>query len=50
MERHVAGGPAVLGEHDFHKIVGSAKLFARKFDGSQDAAILDLIDATISDR
>jgi hypothetical protein len=43
----VAGGPAVLGRPDFERIMGSGKLFARKFDTSQDAEILDLIDEAI---
>jgi len=47
----LAGGPAVLGEHDFRKIMSSSKLFARKFDMTQDAEILELIDAEVgSDR
>jgi len=41
----LAGGPAVLGKEDFGKITHSPKLFARKFDITQDAEILDMIDA-----
>ena len=41
----VAGGPAVLRREDFASIERSPKLFARKFDVTQDSAILDLIDA-----
>jgi hypothetical protein len=43
----VAGGPAVLTKDDFGKIVRSPKLFARKFDMTQDSEVLDMIDATI---
>jgi hypothetical protein len=45
----VAGGPAVLHRSDFESIMGSGKLFARKFDVTEDAEILDLIDAAIRD-
>jgi hypothetical protein len=40
----VAGGPAVLRKDDFGKIIHSSKLFARKFDVTHDAEILDMID------
>jgi hypothetical protein len=46
----VAGGPAVLTKDDFGKIVSSPKLFARKFDMTHDAEVLDMIDATIRGR
>jgi hypothetical protein len=45
----VAGGPAVLGKHDFEKIIRSTKLFARKFDVTRDADVLDMIDARIAE-
>lgn len=45
----VSGGPAVLRRSDFENIMGSGKLFARKFDVTEDAEILDLIDAAIRD-
>lgn len=45
----VAGGPAVLRRSDFESIMGSGKLFARKFDVTEDAEILDLIDAASRD-
>ena len=45
----VAGGPAVLGVQDFAKIAASPKLFARKFDMTKDAEILDMIDARTSE-
>jgi hypothetical protein len=41
----ITGGPAILGEADFSKITQSTKLFARKFDMTEDAKILDMIDA-----
>lgn len=40
-------GPAVLHSRDLEKLTGSGKLFARKFDSSVDAEILDLLDAHI---
>ncbi len=43
----MAGGPAVLGREDFDKIATSPKLFARKFDITQDATILDMIDTNL---
>lgn len=43
----VASGPALLTKDDFNKIVSSPKLFARKFDISHDAKVLDMIDAKI---
>jgi hypothetical protein len=39
--------PAALGKQDLARIMGSGKLFARKFDVEQDAAILDLIDEAL---
>lgn len=36
--------PAVLGTGDVDKLKSSPKLFARKFDVTQDAAVLDAID------
>jgi hypothetical protein len=45
----VAGGPAVLGAEDFSKLAASPELFARKFDITKDAEILELIDARTSD-
>lgn len=42
-----AGLPAVLGREDFEKLRHSPKLFARKFDMTRDAAVLDLIDREI---
>jgi hypothetical protein len=36
--------PAVLGAEDFPALVGSGKLFARKFDATVDSRILDLLD------
>jgi len=40
--------PAFLVESDFERIKASPKLFARKFDPSQDAIILDKIDELIA--
>jgi len=40
-----AGQPKVLGVEDFSRIMESGGLFARKFDMTHDAAILDLVDA-----
>jgi hypothetical protein len=39
-----AGSPAILCKSDFGNLLSSSKLFARKFDVSVDAAVLDLID------
>jgi len=39
-----AGSPAVLSAGDFGALETSTKLFARKFDATVDARILDLID------
>jgi Core-2/I-Branching enzyme len=36
--------PAILGLGDFERLKESPKLFARKFDVTQDAEVLDLID------
>jgi Core-2/I-Branching enzyme len=41
--------PAILGADDFETIMGSGKLFARKFDSACDSQILDMIDAVIRD-
>lgn len=46
----LAGGPAVLGKDDLGKLARSPKLFARKFDITQDRDILDLIDSRILER
>jgi Core-2/I-Branching enzyme len=43
-----AGGPAILRKEDFPKITRSSKLFARKFDITEDEEILDLIDEFIA--
>ena len=40
----VASGPAILTAQDFEKVAKSPKLFARKFDITKDAEILDMID------
>jgi Core-2/I-Branching enzyme len=45
----IAGGPAVLSKQDFGEIMTSHDLFARKFDMTHDAEILDMIDATVGD-
>jgi Core-2/I-Branching enzyme len=45
----VAGGPAILKKQDFKKLTNTSKLFARKFDITQDAEILDMIDAVTRD-
>jgi hypothetical protein len=45
----VAGGPAILQKQDFGKLMQSSKLFARKFDITHDAEILDMIDAQTRD-
>jgi hypothetical protein len=39
-----SGSPAVLTSADFPALQASPKLFARKFDATADAGILDLID------
>jgi hypothetical protein len=39
--------PAVLGRDDFDRLVGSGKLFARKFDPTVDAEVLDRLDAHV---
>lgn len=36
--------PRVFVKSDFERLVGSSKLFARKFDSTRDADILDLLD------
>ena len=38
------GVPKVLGVEDFSRVMESGGLFARKFDITEDAAILDMID------
>lgn len=38
------GSPRTLGTADYQEIVASGAYFARKFDASQDARILDLLD------
>lgn len=40
-------GPAVLRARDLEQMIRSGKLFARKFDASVDAEILDLLDVHI---
>ena len=45
----VAGGPALLGTPDLEKVMSSTSLFARKFDITFDADVLDLIDARIEE-
>jgi hypothetical protein len=42
-----AGSPGILTTGDFEQIVGSGKLFARKFDETVDHEILDLLDRHI---
>jgi hypothetical protein len=42
-----AGSPAILVKDDFQKLASSPKLFARKFDATVDAEVLDLIDREI---
>ena len=39
--------PAILTREKFSDLAGSKHLFARKFDETQDAAVLDLIDESI---
>lgn len=39
-----SGSPAILGAADFEALAASPKLFARKFDATVDATILDMID------
>jgi hypothetical protein len=39
-----SGSPAVLTSSDFPAIQASSKLFARKFDATVDAKVLDLVD------
>jgi hypothetical protein len=39
-----SGSPAVLTRDDFSRLASSAKLFARKFDATVDAEVLELID------
>ncbi len=42
--------PKVLGVEDFERLIASHALFARKFDMTQDSAILDMIDAHLTQR
>jgi hypothetical protein len=42
--------PKVLTSDDFDALMGSDKLFARKFDPSVDRAVLDRIDRALDDR
>jgi hypothetical protein len=44
-----AGSPGVLTRADFGALASSPKLFARKFDVTQDPGILDLIDDKLLD-
>jgi hypothetical protein len=39
--------PLILGKNDFEEMMKSSKLFARKFDLTQDADVLDMIDQNI---
>jgi hypothetical protein len=41
------GHPRILNSSDFDKLMASDKLFARKFDSNEDAAILDLLEQYI---
>ena len=51
--RHIAwknvnsGSPAILRAQDLPELLGSSKLFARKFDIIVDASVLDMIDRAI---
>lgn len=40
-------GPAILGKNDIENLKNSSDLFARKFDSTIDAEVLDLIDQKI---
>ena len=40
-------GPRILGMHDVKRLVSSDKMFARKFDATVDADVLDVIDKAI---
>lgn len=39
--------PRVFVKSDFERLVESSKLFARKFDSTKDADILDLLDQEV---
>ncbi len=39
--------PLILGKNDFEEMIKSSNLFARKFDLTQDADVLDMIDQKI---
>ncbi len=41
--------PAILGRLDLDALMSSGKLFARKFDATVDAEILDLLDRRIDE-
>ncbi len=41
------GSPKLLTTEDFDRLLASPALFARKFDPTQDSAILDMIDANL---
>ena len=41
--------PAILGSEDLDVLMSSGKLFARKFDATVDAEILDLLDERVDD-
>ncbi len=43
-----APNPQILGKQDLEDMISSSKLFARKFDLTQDLEILDLLDQKIS--
>jgi hypothetical protein len=42
-----SGSPAILKLDDFDQMMQSPKLFARKFDMTVDAEVLDLIDRAL---
>ncbi len=42
------GPPKILGVEDFERLLASPALFARKFDMTEDSAILDMIDAHLT--
>jgi hypothetical protein len=44
-----SGSPAILRVEDYPDLLGSSKLFARKFDITVDPIILDMIDRTLLD-
>ena len=42
-----ARSPRILHRENFNELIGTSKLFARKFDASQDGEVLDLIDRAL---